>query len=169
MHRACSVVVSILCLVIQELSNRPTFRYKCSIVVAKNATNMDGYIEKRETMIRLLLIGEDLFVRQGLHMRLGFEADITVVGEASTGAQALALMQTVRPNVVVIDQILPGLDILTTITSLWALYPECAIVVLYLYDEPSIQAQAQATGAIIFVGKREGVKDLLAAIRQASG
>src|SRR5436309_7923437 len=99
---------------------------------------MDGYIKKREKMIRLLLIGEDLFVRQGLHMRLEFEADITVVGEASAGTQALALIQTGQPDVVVMDQILPGLDDLATITSLWAAYPECAIVVLSLYDEPVI-------------------------------
>lgn len=125
-------------------------------------------MEKRETIIRLLLIGDDLFVRQGLHMRLGFEADIIVVGEASSSAEALVLARMLRPNVVIMDQVLPSPDLLAAVASLWAAYPECALVILSLYDEPLMQVQAQAAGAITFVGKREGVKVLLEAIRRAS-
>jgi DNA-binding NarL/FixJ family response regulator len=109
-----------------------------------------------------------MFVRQGLHMRLGFEADIIVVGEASSSAEALVLSQMVRPNVVIMDQVLPGPDLLAAVASLWAAYPECALVILSLYDEPLMQVQAQAAGTITFVGKREGVKVLLEAIRRAS-
>ena len=61
-------------------------------------------------MIRLLLVDDQQGVRQGLRMRLTLEPDITVVGEANTGEQVLALVQSLAPDIVLMDVEMPGMD-----------------------------------------------------------
>lgn len=114
-------------------------------------------------MIRLLLVRDDTLVAQGLRMRLTREPDITIVGEASNGAETVSLIQTVQPDVIVMDQVMPDF---AGLASLRAICSECAIVVLSPYDEDSTRAKARAAGAADFVGKHEGMHLLLAAIRQ---
>ncbi len=61
-------------------------------------------------MIRLMLVDDQPHVRQGLRMRLALEPDVAVVGEAGDGAEAVTLAETERPDVVVMDVVMPGLD-----------------------------------------------------------
>jgi two-component system response regulator DevR len=119
-------------------------------------------------MIKLFLVGNDLLIRYGLQMRLALEPDITIVGEADNCADALSLIQIVCPDVVVMDQIRPDCAGLKTTTLLNDNCPGSAIIVLSLYDEESMRAQALSAGAAVLVGKREGVSALLTAIRQVS-
>jgi DNA-binding NarL/FixJ family response regulator len=119
-------------------------------------------------MIKLLLVGNDLFIRHGLQMLLARELDITIVGEANNYADVLPLIQIGCPDVVLIDQVRPDLDGLKATALLNGACPGSAVIILSLYDEEAMQAQALSAGAVAFVGKREGVPALLAAIRQVS-
>ncbi len=118
-------------------------------------------------MITLLLVEDEPLVRQGLRMWLQRAADITVVGEASNGAEAIALALMLHPDVVLMDISMPTIDGITATASLHASIPHSAVVLLSLYDDATMRAQAHAVGAVTVVGKQEGVTALLTAIREA--
>jgi DNA-binding NarL/FixJ family response regulator len=125
--------------------------------------------EDEKTMITLLLVDDEPLVRHGLHMWLERVADITVIGEASNGGEAIALAQALHPDVVLMDISMPTTDGIAATAALRASVPQSAVVLLSLHDDASIRARAHAAGAVTLVGKQEGVKALLAAIRLAGG
>ncbi len=120
-------------------------------------------------MITLFLVGDDLLVRQGLRLWLARATDITVVGEASTGAEAVALAPALRPAVVLVDISAPTTDGIAAATALRASVPHSAVVLLSLHDDAITHARAHAAGAVTVVGTQEGAQALLAAVRAAGG
>jgi DNA-binding NarL/FixJ family response regulator len=119
-------------------------------------------------MIRLLLVDDQPAVRRGLGMRLRMEPDIQIVGEASTGKEALTLAQTLFPDVVLMDVEMPDMDGIETTTVLRATVTQSTVVILSIHDDQPTRARAQAAGAVAFVEKRGRTEELLAAIRQAA-
>lgn len=119
-------------------------------------------------MITLLLVEDELLVRYGLRMWLDREANVTVVGEASDGAEAITLAQALLPDVVLMDISMPTMDGIAATDALRVMAPRSAVVLLSLYDDATTRARAYAAGATAFVGKQEGVKALQTAIRQAA-
>ena len=117
-------------------------------------------------MIMVLLVNDEAIVREGLRMRLALEEDITIAGEATTGAEALEQVQRLQPAIVLMDLALPDMDGIAAISALRAARAASAVVILSLQDDATIRAQAQAAGAAAFVGKHEGVKALLNVIRR---
>jgi DNA-binding NarL/FixJ family response regulator len=101
-------------------------------------------------------------------MRLLLEPDIQVVGEASTGREALTLAQVLSPDVVLMDVEMPGMDGIETTIALRAAVSQSAVVILSIHDDQPTRARARAAGAVAFVEKRGATEDLLAAIRQAA-
>jgi DNA-binding NarL/FixJ family response regulator len=120
-------------------------------------------------MIRLLLVDDQPAVRRGLGLRLVLEPDMLVVGEASTGREALTLAQKLSPDVVLMDVEMPDMDGIETTAVLRATAPQSAVVMLSIHADTLTRARAQAAGAVAFVEKRGIIQDLLAAIRQAAG
>jgi DNA-binding NarL/FixJ family response regulator len=120
-------------------------------------------------MITLLLVDDEHLVRDGLRMWFERVADITVVGEASNGAEAIALAQALHPDVVLMDIAMPTIDGITATETLRTLVPRSVVVLNSLYDDVAMRARAHAAGAATLVGKQEGVRALLAAIREAGG
>lgn len=119
-------------------------------------------------MIRLLLVDDQTVVRKGLRMRLTMEPDITVVGEASTGEEALVLVQKLIPDIVLMDVEMPGMDGISTTQVIHSSIPQSAVVMLSIYDDVRTRARAQAAGAAGFVEKRGAIEALLAIIRQTA-
>jgi len=116
----------------------------------------------------MLVVDDEPLIRQGLRAWLERVGHITVIGEANNGAEAVALAQTLHPDVVLMDISMPPSDGLAATASLRAAVPHCAVVLLSLYDDASLRARALAAGAAALVGKQEGVESLLAAIREAA-
>lgn len=119
-------------------------------------------------MIKLLLVDDQPTVRQGLRMRLTLEPDLTVVGEASTAEEALALVQSLAPDIVLMDVEMPGMDGIAATAAVRASARQSAVVILSIHDDALTRARAQAAGAVAFVEKRGKTEELLAAIRQAA-
>jgi DNA-binding NarL/FixJ family response regulator len=122
-------------------------------------------------MIRVLLVDDDDLVRAGLAMILDAADDIKVVGEAATGAEAIRIARESRPDVVLMDVKMPGMDGIEatrTIRSLGDDPPRVVIVTTFETDEFLFRSlQAGASG---FVLKRTPPHDLVAGIRAvASG
>jgi DNA-binding NarL/FixJ family response regulator len=119
-------------------------------------------------MIRLLLVDDQPAVRRGLLMRLHLEPDIQVVGEASTGREALRLAQSLAPDVVLMDVEMPEMDGIEATAALRLAVSQSAVVILSIHDDAQTRGRAQAAGAVAFVEKRGATDSLLAAIRQAA-
>ncbi len=118
-------------------------------------------------MITLLLVDDDPIIRQGLRMRLALEKDFQVMGEANDGQEAIELVEKVRPNVVVMDVVMLGMDGITATRAIRAQHPETAVVVLSLHADEQTRCRAQAAGAAGFITKGETEGELIHAIRLA--
>jgi DNA-binding NarL/FixJ family response regulator len=119
-------------------------------------------------MIRLVLVDDQPGVRQGLRMLLTLEPDITVVGEASTGREAVTLVQRLAPDVVLMDVEMPEMDGIAAAAMIQASTPQSAVVMLSIHDNVSTRARAQAAGAAAFVNKNGVIEVLLVTIRQVA-
>lgn len=119
-------------------------------------------------MIRLVLVDDQPSVRQGLRMRLTVEPDITVVGEASNGREAMILVQQLAPDIVLMDVQMPEMDGIAATAVMRASTPQSAVVMLSISDDVSTRARAHAAGAAAFVHKSGAIEVLLATIRQAA-
>ena len=118
-------------------------------------------------MIRLVLVDDQSTVRLGLKMRLLLEPDMTVVGEASSGKEALVLVQQLRPDVVLMDIEMPEMDGITATTALHDIVPQSVTVMLSIHSDNVTRARARTAGAKAFVEKLGSTEELLSAIRQA--
>ena len=116
-------------------------------------------------MTKVMLVDDEVSVRQGLLMRLELEPDLIVVGEAKDGSEALELVQALKPGVVVMDLEMPEMDGFTATERLREVAPFAHVVILSIHDESGSRVRAQVAGATAFVGKQEPFEHLLEAIR----
>ena len=119
-------------------------------------------------MIRVLLVDDQAVVRRGLGIRLQLEPDLQIVGEASTGSEALRLARALTPDVVLMDVEMPEMDGIAATAALRLADPQSAVVILSIHDDAQTRARALAAGATAFVEKRGATELLLAAIRLAA-
>jgi DNA-binding NarL/FixJ family response regulator len=118
-------------------------------------------------MIRVLLVDDQSGVRAGLKMALSLETDIDVVGEAGDGPEALAETALRRPDVVVLDYEMPGMDGPAVIEALKRSGWDGAVVMLSLHDDAAHRSNAASAGAYAFVSKSEPCERLVDQIRAA--
>jgi DNA-binding NarL/FixJ family response regulator len=118
--------------------------------------------------VRLLLVDDEPAVRRGLRIWLALEPNLEVVGEAGGGGEAISLTQALRPDVVLMDVEMPGMDGISATAALRSVAPQSAVVILTLYDDATTRARAQEAGAAAFVAKHRMEETLLAEIRRVA-
>jgi len=119
--------------------------------------------------ITVLVADDHEVVRSGL-ARLLEDSDITIVGEAENGAQAVEQTMKHNPDVVLMDIRMPDSDGLAALETIKQQKPDVRIVMLSTYDNPTYVARSVALGASDYVLKDSSREDLIAAItRAASG
>ncbi len=117
-------------------------------------------------MIRVLLADDQAMVRAGFRLILSAEADITVAGEASDGAEAVAAARRLRPDVTLMDVRMPRLDGIAATRRLAAEDPPVTrVVVLTTFDVDSYVYDALRAGASGFLLKNAPPEELVQAIR----
>lgn len=119
-------------------------------------------------MIRVVLVDDHDIVRQGLRSLLEAHADLQVVDDVADGFQALDLAERAHPDVLVVDLSLPGLSGLEVIRLVRQRMPTIRIVVLSMYSNVAHVAEALRSGAIAYVVKEEGIRELVTAVRAAA-
>lgn len=116
-------------------------------------------------MIKILLVDDDPNIRRGVRMNLALESDLSIVGEAGDGWEALQLARELQPDVVVMDIRLPSLDGLSAAERLRQSQPQCAVIILTLYDESSNRERAEQVRAA-FIPKQTANGELVKVIRK---
>ncbi len=116
-------------------------------------------------MIRVLLVDDQSLVRLGFRMILEAETDIAVVGEAGDGAAAVSMTAALRPDVVLMDVRMPGVDGIDATAAITAAGGPAKVLILTTYDLDRYVYAGLRAGASGFLLKDAPPADLLAAIR----
>jgi DNA-binding NarL/FixJ family response regulator len=115
--------------------------------------------------VRVLIVDDQVMVRAGLAAIVGAQEDLEVVGEAGDGAAALGLAAAVRPDVVLMDVRMPGMDGLAATERLAAVADAPKVLVLTTFHQDAYVFQALKAGASGFLLKDAEPAELVAAIR----
>jgi NarL family two-component system response regulator LiaR len=116
--------------------------------------------------IRVLVVDDHLIVRKGVCALLATEPDIEVVGEAGDGQEAAVKAESLHPDVIVMDLVMPGMDGIQATRHILAHQPDRRILVLTSFAEDDKVFPAIKAGARGYLLKDSGPDDLVRAIRQ---
>ncbi|MGP0593654.1 response regulator [Nitrospira sp. T9] len=116
--------------------------------------------------IRILLADDHKMVREGFCHILNAQGDFEVVGEAEDGKQALALCESLRPDVVVMDLHMPKMDGLEAIKNIKQFFPDTVMIGLSVYDTPDVARWFREAGAAAFVTKGGPAENLVTIVRK---
>jgi DNA-binding NarL/FixJ family response regulator len=118
--------------------------------------------------IQILLVEDQLAAREAVRDLLSKEGGIEVVGEASTGREALRLTADLQPDVVVMDLSLPGWNGIETTRRILSAVPEIRVVGLSMYSDPRLQEEMARAGAAAFVLKDLAFEELAGTVRRVA-
>jgi NarL family two-component system response regulator LiaR len=118
--------------------------------------------------IRILVVEDQNVVREGIIAILSLQSDIEVVGEAENGIQAVELARQVKPDIILLDMVMPKQDGLETIPRLKEILPDTRILVLTSFAESHRVYQAIKAGALGYMLKDITRTQLLQSIRDVA-
>jgi len=119
-------------------------------------------------IIRILLVDDHAVVRSGIQTIMANEKDIEITGEAETGKQALALIKTAKPDVVVMDIGLSDMSGIEATKKITERYPGVKVVALTIHEDEEYFFKMLEVGASGYVSKRAAPEELVMAIRAAA-
>jgi len=118
--------------------------------------------------IRVLLADDHSLVRKGFRRLLEDESGIKVVGEACNGVQAVELARALRPDVIVMDMAMPGLNGNQATIEILKFLPGVGVVILSMYEEANYVRNAMKAGARGYLLKNASEVDLAAAVKNVA-
>ena len=116
-------------------------------------------------MIRVLLADDEHLIRGALAALLSLEDDLEVVGQAATGAEALAMARALRPDVAVLDMQMPGPDGVAVARMLQGELPQCRTLIVTSHGRPGHLKRALAAGVRGFLPKTVSAQVLAGVVR----
>jgi NarL family two-component system response regulator LiaR len=120
-----------------------------------------------EKTIRILLVDDHAVVRSGLSKFLMVNKDLELVGEAGDGAEAVTMVSLHKPDVVLMDLMMPGVDGITATREIHQKYPQVKIIALTSFSEQNMVQGALQAGASGYLQKNVTATELANAIRSA--
>lgn len=117
-------------------------------------------------MLKVCIADDHVLILNAVRAALTQAEDIEVVGAAHSGEEALALVESHLPDVVLLDHRMPGVNGLSCLRSIKQRWPEVKVVMLSASEDPKQIAEALAAGASAYIGKRINPDDLASAVRQ---
>ena len=115
--------------------------------------------------IRIFLADDHLILREGIRSLLGKVPDIEIVGEAGDGAEAVAKVEQLVPDVVLMDITMPGMSGLEATKQIKQKYPQVKILILTIHETNQYLSQMLQAGASGYVVKTTAASELISAIR----
>jgi DNA-binding NarL/FixJ family response regulator len=119
-------------------------------------------------MTTVLLVDDHPVVREGLRGMIDAEHDLTVVGEAGSGAEAIAMAESLRPDVILMDLRMPDVDGVTATERILATLPRTRIVVVTTYESDTDILRTVEAGATGYLLKDASRAELADAVRDAA-
>lgn len=120
-------------------------------------------------MIRVVIVDDHALVRSGLRLLLEAEEDVTVEDEGGNAEEAVRLARLHKPDVVLLDVVMPGQSGLDAVPAILEAAPKASVLVLSMQDDPSYVRQAFAAGASGYLLKEAADNELVAALRDVAG
>jgi two-component system, NarL family, response regulator LiaR len=117
--------------------------------------------------IQVMLVDDHNVVRSGLATFLRAYDDLTLVGEAKNGLEALNLCRNKKPDVILMDLMMPEMDGIAATRAILADYPDIKIIAMTSFEEENLVQGVLAAGAISYLLKNVSSDELAAAIRAA--
>ena len=117
--------------------------------------------------IRVLIVDDHTVVRQGLRMFLGLEPEFEIVGEARDGAEALQMVRSLEPDVVLMDILMPGMDGIQATEEIKKENPQVEVIALTSVLDDATVISAIRAGAIGYLLKDTEADELIGAIKAA--
>jgi two-component system response regulator NreC len=118
-----------------------------------------------EKVVRLLLVDDHPIIRSGLRMLFQAEPSLTIVGEADSGAAAIAMVEKLHPDVVIMDVAMPGMNGIEATRRIKAASPETAVLALTMHEDEQYFFEMLNAGASGYIPKRAAPDDLVSAIK----
>ena len=119
--------------------------------------------------VKVLVVDDHAVVRAGLKLLIDAEGDLEAVGEAGTAKDAIFEARSLKPDVILLDVVMPDQSGLEIVPQLVHENPEAKILVLSMQDEPSYVREAFESGASGYVLKEAADAEVVAAIREVAG
>ncbi|HUA82608.1 MAG TPA: response regulator transcription factor [Bryobacteraceae bacterium] len=116
----------------------------------------------------VLIVDDHKIMRDGIKAILSRGDEFRVAGEAESGTDAVQFVKNHRPDLVLMDIGLPGLNGVETTAEILRYHPECKIVILSMYDDENSVVSAIRSGARAFILKKASDTDLIEALRMVS-
>ena len=139
---------------------------KFRVLHPPDATDAVG--SRANVPIRLLICDDQAIVRSGLRLLLEPELDIQIVAEARDGIEALQLAEECRPDVALIDVVMPKLDGLATLVKFRAEHQHVKVVVYSGFSNSTFGPRSTSLGAAAFIHKNDPFPQLVETIRRAA-
>jgi NarL family two-component system response regulator LiaR len=125
-------------------------------------------MKKSVDAIRVLVVDDHAVVREGLRNFLGMLPGIQIVGEAGSGAEALSLAEKARPQVVLMDLVMPEMDGIEATRRFKVEHPDVRVIVLTSFSDDNKLFPALRAGAVAYLLKDVGPTELADTIRAAA-
>lgn len=119
------------------------------------------------TPIRVVAVDDHVILRSGIRLLLLTLDDIELVGEAHDGEEALRLCDALRPDVVLMDMVMPGMDGAATTRAIKQRHPQVQVVILSSFADSDLVSKATQAGAAAYLLKGATRQELAEAIRSA--
>ena len=123
--------------------------------------------KKIKTKKRIFLVEDHAILRECLKLFIEQEPDMEVCGEAGNAAEAFAAIPALRPDAIITDISMPGMNGIEFLKNMKALHPGIAAVVLSMHDESVYAERALRAGALGYVMKKESTGEVISALRKA--
>ena len=115
--------------------------------------------------IRIVLVDDHAIVREGLRSMLNTQSDLGVIGEAGTGADAIALIERLQPDIVLLDLEMPDINGVDVLERLRSTSPTVRVIILTAYGSDERILEAVRAGAKGYLLKEAGLAEVLNALR----
>jgi two-component system, NarL family, response regulator NreC len=120
-------------------------------------------------VIRAVVVDDHAVVRSGIRLLLDREEDIEVVGDAGNARDAVFRARALKPDVILLDIVMPGESGIEVLPQLLKESPETKVLVLSMQDDPSYVREAFAAGASGYMLKEAADEEVVAAVREIAG
>lgn len=121
----------------------------------------------KEKPIKVLVADDHLVIRSGIKAVLTVYDDIYLVGEASSGQEAVDMCEKLKPDVVLMDLIMPGIDGIEATTEIIKKWPDIKVIILSSFKDGNLVEGSLKAGAISYLLKNASADEIVKAIRDA--